>query len=212
MVITCGTGIATAARNVEGQFWQSGFWQESLCGIELGWLALRAVYRSELGIEPPTALREPVLKHFRQSDVEELLHSFSRRGAVPPTLVEVSRLAPIVLDLAEAGDAAAEQIVREHGLRLAEYAVVAARKVNLGAATFPLVLNGGIFRHTGRKLVGAIVEHLATVFPHVTPVRSRHEPAIGALLLALESAGVVISDDVMHNIEQNLPSGDLFLT
>lgn len=212
VVITCGTGIATAARNADGLFWQSGFWQETLCGVELGRLALRAVYRAELGIDSPTLLTEPVLKHFRQPNVEDLLHSFWRRGTTPPSNIDMSKLAPIVLDMAEAGDAAAEGIVQQHGLRLAEYAVAAARKVHLSATTFPLVLNGGIFRHPGKKLVQAIVEHLATAYPHVTPVRSRYEPAIGALLLALESAGIVITDKVMHNLEQSLPERDLFLT
>lgn len=211
VVITCGTGIATAARNAKGLFWQSGFWQESLCGVEIGRLALRAVCRTELSIDPPTLLTEPVLKHFRQPNVEDLLHGFTRRGTTPPSNIEVSKLAPIVLDMAEAGDTAAEGIVQQHGLRLAEYAVAAARKVHL-SATFPLVLNGGIFRHPGQKLVRAIVEHFATVYPHVTPVRSRYEPAVGALLLALESAGAVITDEVMDTLEQSLPARDLFLT
>lgn len=212
VVITCGTGIATAARNADGLFWQSGFWQEPLCGVELGKLALRAVYRAELGIDPPTSLTAPVLKHFGQTNVEDLLHSLWSRGTVPPTNVEVSKLAPIVLNAAEAGDPASERMVQEHGLRLAEYALAAARKVHLDAASFPLVLSGGIFRHPGQKLVQAIVEHLSSVYPRVTPVRSRYEPMVGALLLALESARVVITDDIMSKLEQSLPSRDLFLT
>lgn len=212
VVITCGTGIATAARNAEGLFWQSGFWQESMCGIELGKLALRAVYRTELGIDPPTALTEPVLKHFGQANVESLLHSFWNRETAPPNNIEVSKLAPIVLSTAEAGDPAAEDIVQGHGIRLAEYAVVAARKVNLSAPSFPLILNGGIFRNPGQKLVQAIIDHLLPVYPHIIPIRSRFEPAVGALLLAMESAGILITDDIMNKLECSLPSRELFLT
>ncbi len=212
VVITCGTGIATAARNRDGLFWQSGFWQESLCGIELGNQVLRAVYRAALGIDPPTSMTEPVLRHFQQPDAEALLRHFTLRGNVPPGNIEVSQLAPIVLDEAEAGDSAALGIIQQHGLRLAEYALVAARKVKLDGTNFPLVLNGGIFRHPGRRLVDAIIAHLALAYPEVRPVHSRHEPAVGALLLALESAGVVIANEVMLRVEQSLPPRSLFQT
>ncbi|MBE2184800.1 MAG: hypothetical protein IAE89_15325 [Anaerolineae bacterium] len=212
VVITCGTGIATAARNAEGLFWQSGFWQESLCGIELGKLALRAVYRSELGIDSPTALTTLVLNHFGQNSVEALLHRFWNREAAPPTSGEVSKLAPIVLNAAEAGDIAAEGIVQDHGVRLAEYAIVAAHKVHLNSPSFPLILNGGIFRHPGQKLIQAIINHLRPIYPHVTPIRSRFEPVVGALLLALETAGIIITDDIIGKLEYSLPSPELFLT
>ncbi len=212
VVITCGTGIATAARNAEGLFWQSGFWQESLCGIELGKLALRAVYRSELGIDLPTALTSLVLNHFGQNSVEALLHHFWNRETVPPTNVEVSKLAPIVLNAAEAGDIAADGIVQDHGVRLAEYAIVAARKVHLNSSSFPLILNGGIFRHPSQKLIQAIINYLRPVYPHVTPIRSRFEPVVGALLLALEGAGIVITAEIMGKLEHSLPSPELFLT
>jgi N-acetylglucosamine kinase-like BadF-type ATPase len=212
VIISCGTGIAIAAHGTDGSFWQSGFWIESLGGIELGYQALQAVYRAELGIDPPTALTKHVLKHFAQTDVEELLHSFSRRGTTLPTDLAVSKLAPIVLNEAEAGDAAALSIVQQHGLRLAEYAIAAARKVHLDSSAFPLVLNGGIFKHPGRRLVEAIVEHLQPVYPNVMPVRSRYEPAVGALLLALEAAGITIDDKVIANLESSFPPAELFST
>jgi N-acetylglucosamine kinase-like BadF-type ATPase len=157
-------------------------------------------------------MTEPIVRHFQQPSVEALLRHFTQRGIEPPTVVDVSKLAPMVLDEAEAGDSAAAGIVQEHGVHLAEYALAAARKVNLHHTTFPLVLNGGVFRHPGQGLVNAIVSHLAPVYPNVQPVRSRHEPAVGALMLALESAGVVITDGVMGQIEQSMPSQELFHT
>jgi N-acetylglucosamine kinase-like BadF-type ATPase len=212
VIISCGTGIAIAARNQDGLFWQTGFWVEPLGGTEMGNQALRAVYRSELGVDPPTSMTGPVLRHFQQNGVEDLLRRFTLRGTMPPGNIEVSKLAPVVLDEAEAGDAAAAFIVQQHGLRLAEYALAAARKAGLDGATFPLVLNGGIFRHRGTGLVDAIVAHLAPVYPDVQPARSRHEPAVGALLLALEAAGVTVTDAVMSRVEQSLPSSGLFRT
>ena len=212
VVISCGTGIATAARNPDGVFWHSGFWQEPLCGIELGNQALQVIYRSEMGIDPPTSLTEPVLRHFGQDSVEALLHNFTRRGGTPPTDIQVSKLAPIVLHEADAGDVLASQIVMRHGTLLAEYALAAARKVCLDRTTFTLVLSGGIFRHPGQQLVDAIRAQITTVCPDVVPVRSRHEPVVGAVLLALETAGIEITPVLTSNLEQCLPSNDLFCT
>jgi N-acetylglucosamine kinase-like BadF-type ATPase len=170
------------------------------------------VYRAELGIDPPTSMTEPILRHFQQPNVEALLRGFTLRGIEPPTVIDVSKLAPMVLDAAEDGDSAAAHIVQQHAVRLAEYALAAARKVKLDGATFPLVLNGGIFRHPGRRLVDTILSHLVPIYPDISPIRSRHDPAVGALLLALESADVGISDPVMSRVEQSLPASSLFRT
>lgn len=212
VVISCGTGIATAARNPDGMFWHSGFWQEPLCGIELGNQALRAIYRSELGIDPPTSLTDHVLRHFGHHSVEALLHHFTRREGMPPTLIELSKLAPIVLREADAGDELASKIVNQHGTLLADYALVAARKVHLDQTTFRLVLNGGVFRHQGQKLVDAIKARINLFPPDVVPVRSRHEPVFGAVLLAFDTAGIQITPVLMNNLEQSLPSKELFRT
>jgi N-acetylglucosamine kinase-like BadF-type ATPase len=212
VVISCGTGIAAAARNPNGVFWHSGFWQEPLCGIELGNQALRVIYRSELGIDPTTSLTDQVLRHFGHNSVEALLHHFTRRGGVPPTGIELSKLAPMVLREADAGDTLASQIVNQHGTLLADYALAAARKVHLEQTTFRLVLNGGVFRHPGQKLVDAIKARINLFSPDVVPMRSRHEPVLGAVLLALETAGIQITPMLLHNLEQSRPSKDLFRT
>ena len=212
VVISCGTGIATAARNPDGMFWHSGFWQEPLCGIELGNQALRVIYRSEMGIDPPTSLKGPVLRHFGLDSVEALLHNFTRRDGSPPTAIEMSKLAPIVLHEADAGDALASQIVMRHGALLAEYALAAARKVYLDRTAFTLILNGGIFRHPGQQLIEAIRAQITTVCADIVPVRSRHEPAVGAVLLALETADIEITPTLISSLEQSLPSNDLFRT
>lgn len=212
VVISCGTGIATAARNPEGMFWHSGFWQEPLCGIELGNQALRVIYRSELGIDPPTSLTKPVLEHFGHDSVEALLHHFTRRDGAPPAVLALSKLAPLVLREADAGDALASRIVNQHGTILADYALAAARKVHLDQTTFRLILNGGVFRHQGQKLVDAIKARINQFVPDVVPIRSRHEPALGAALLALETAGIQMTSTLLNNLEQSLPSKDLFRT
>lgn len=208
VIVTCGTGVATGARNAAGETWHSGFWQEPMGGQEIGRLALWAVFRAELGIEPPTALTAPFLAQTGSATVEALLRRLFHRTDALST-VEVSRLTPLVLGAAAAGDAAARAIVRDHGRRLAQYAVVAAARVGLDLATAPVVLAGGVFRHESSELV----EALAAALPAgTTLVRAPHEPASGALLLALERLGVAITPRVAARLRGTGPPSAFFAT
>ena len=113
VVAACGTGFATAARNAAGDFWHGSFWLEGLGGIELGRMALRAVVRAELGIEPPTALTAPLVAHFQQPDTESVLRLFTLNGQPHPTENDLGRLAPLFLRGAAVGYALARALIRD---------------------------------------------------------------------------------------------------
>jgi N-acetylglucosamine kinase-like BadF-type ATPase len=212
VIIACGTGAAIAARNAEGKFWHSSFWQEPMGGSTLGDETLHALIRAELGLEPPTTLTKRVLELFDQPTVEALLQHFYQRGSRAPTRVTMSKIAPLVLQEAEVGDRVAKVIVSKHGTLLGEYAIVATQKVGLHQTSFPVVLNGGIFRHSGTQLIQAITHQMAKTFPDIRPIRSRYEPVIGALLLAIESCDIPITDTHLNQIDFSLPSDEFFST
>lgn len=212
IVVACGTGIAIAARNTAGEFWHASFWVESMCGRELGNEALRALPRAELGMTPPTTMTAPILAFFGQSTVESLLRRFYLRPLNPPSEIEISKLAPIVLREAEAGDRVAIEIVTQHGKRIADYALAAARKVGIQHAPLTLVLNGGIFRHQGDVLVDAITQQIRQTVRDTRVVRMGYEPVIGALLLAFEAEAVAITPDVLTQLEKAMPDARLFST
>lgn len=210
VVVTCGTGVAVAARNQAGEFWHSGFWAEPLCGVELGRQTLRAVYRAGLGIEPPTALTAAVLTRFGKPDEEQLLRGFEGRNVAPPTTAQLAALAPLLLDVAEAGDETAGRILREHGTTVAGYARAAAQRLGLDPATCTLVLNGGVFRHESTRLRSAILDGLGRRTGAAAAQDGGHEPAVGALLLALEAHGVRVGEQVMRELEASLPPAELY--
>src|SRR5688572_18076067 len=79
VVVACGTGAAIGAQGTDGRVWHSSFWQEPQGAHELSTRALRAVYRAELGIDPPTALTEQILAAFAEHSVEEVLHRMTAR-------------------------------------------------------------------------------------------------------------------------------------
>lgn len=210
VVVAVGTGTATAARSADGQVWHTGFWQEVQGSVELSRRTLWAVYRAALGIDPPTALTEVVLDFFGVEEVETILHQqTTRQGAQPFPRGKLTRL---LLDVAEQGDATARRLVLTHGAALGDYALAAARRVGIAATPFYLVLTGGVLRHPSTLLRDAIVDCVHTQSPQVQPVTSQFEPAIGALLLALEAAGGPMGQPVLTRIKQTMPHDDLFAT
>ena len=208
--VVCGTGAAIGARGRDGRAWHTSFWQESQGGHELGKKTLRAVYRAELELDPPTTLTRRVLDTYGQRSVEDVLRLFTAREGAHPR--DVARLALVLLDEAGRGDATARRIVREHGQGLGDYAAVAARRVGLEGTPFTLVLAGGVLREPSSLLMEAIVARVQTTSPEARPVQSRFEPAVGALLLALEEEGVAIDEPLLETLTATLPSPALFET
>jgi N-acetylglucosamine kinase-like BadF-type ATPase len=209
--VVCGTGGATGARGPDGRTWHSSFWQDQAQGAsQMGFLALEAVMRSELGIDPPTTLKRRFLEYFEMESVEQVLHLFTARGQNLPR--RIGGIAPFLLDEAEAGDEAARKIVLEHGHALGDYARVAARKVGLEGTPFSLVLAGGVLRHPSTLLPDTIIERVQTTSPDVRPTRSRFEPVIGALFTALEAGGATIDDALLAQLIPTIPPSELFAT
>ena len=203
--IVCGTGGACAARNRDGDTWHSGFWQQGGGASELGRAALRAIYRADLGIDPPTALTQAILDRYEEASPGDLLHR--QTALMQPPLPDVPLLASLVLDIAVSGDAVASGIVNNLAQGLAETTMAAARQVEIANGPYDLVLAGSLFRHHSAILVNGIVDIMQAHDQRITVVRSRHEPVIGALLLALETHGVAIDDAVISRIVSTLPDG-----
>jgi N-acetylglucosamine kinase-like BadF-type ATPase len=204
--IVCGTGAATGARAPDGRMWHSSFWQDEAQGsTHLGQKTLFAVYRAELGIAPATSLTERVLTYFGVDSVEEVLHLFHSR--LHPAPVSVDHLTPILLDEAHAGDELALQVVSEHGARLGDIALVAARKVGIEGTPFPLVLGGGVFRHPTTILEDAVVDRVRMVSPRVHPIRSPHEPIVGVMFEALAAADTTVDETIKDRLLYSLPEG-----
>lgn len=212
--VVCGTGAGTGARAPDGRTWHSSFWQEHVQGAgHLGQRTLEAVIRAELGIDPPTSLTPRVLDFFELDTVEAVLHLFTGRESMSLEQTrKVRHLTPILLDEAEAGDAAARRIVQKHGWALGEYALAAARHVGIEGTPFTLVLAGGVLRHPSPLLADAIIASVRTTSPDVRPTRFRFEPVIGVLFTALETAGVVVDDALIERLIPTLPLQELFTT
>lgn len=207
VAVVCGTGAAVGARCGK-TVWHSSFWQEPVGGLELGERALRAVYRAELGLGPPTRLTGLVLQHFACPNVEAVLHHLTARSA------RIGRRAPtlsrLLLDAAALGDRAALQEVERAATLLGEYAWVAARQVGLGGEPFALVLAGGVLRHESPLLREAIATKVQEKLPLARPRLAPFEPVVGALLLAFEAVATPLTD--LASLSASLPAAEFFST
>lgn len=209
--ITCGTGIAIGARNVDGRQWYSGHWSVALGGAELGERALLAVYEAHLGLGPPTSLTDGVLVFFEASNAEEVLHRCTARGT-DRHWMQQARLAPVLLDATANGDEVARAIVLEAGQRNADVALVAARAVGLDRAPVRFVLSGGVIRHSSGLLEQAIQRRIEEAIPGVEVVHDPPEPVVGAVLLAADCLGLPSGEPVRDRLIATLPGSWLFAT
>lgn len=209
--IICGTGAATGARGSDGRIWHSSMWQnQAQGGHQMSHKAFDAVIRSELGIDPPTTLKQHFLDYYGLDSVEELLHLLTGRLQRPTKRMD--GMARILLDEADSGDRASRQIVREQGLALGNFAIIAARHVGLEGTPFTLVLAGGVLRHPSTILAETIINRVKLFTPEIRPIRSRFEPIIGVLFSALEDAGVNVDDQLLERLIPTLPAFELFAT
>ncbi len=182
--VVCGTYGVSSGRNAAGDVFHLGFWPDSCGARPLGREALAAVWRSDLGIGPETSLTRRALDTYSVADPMALLHELTRRDGPGQNAAE--RLAPAVLDQAEAGDEVALAIVAEQGRILGDQTRVCAERVGLLGGEFPVVIAGGVFRHPSRLLAETLMERV----PGGRPVPATHEPVVGALLFAFDHAGI----------------------
>ena len=188
IAIVSGTYNAVGARHPDGRVFHLGFWPDAAGGRELGREALHAVYRAALDMGPATVLTERALALYGAGDPIGLLYQFTRRGGLQAH--EKDRLAPVVLDAADEGDAVARAIVSEKGRVLGRQARACAEQVSLPLEGARVVLTGGVFGHPTDRLADAAMAEL----PGAVAVRRPAPPIAGAVLLALDQIGVSVSE------------------
>jgi N-acetylglucosamine kinase-like BadF-type ATPase len=207
--VVCGTGTATGARSADGRIWHSSFWQGPQGADFLGRSAFDAVVQAELGVAPRTALTQAILDHFRVDTVEAALHLCTARARSHPPM---KPLAKVLFDVAMQGDDVAMRLVVAHGRALGDYALAAARRVGIAQQPFYLVLAGGVMRHPSGLMRDAIVARVRQSSPGVRVVNDVLEPAIGAVMLALEHAGVAVTPEIRATLRATAPPDDVFAT
>src|SRR5688572_15546189 len=147
IVVVSGTGSIAYGRDARGRAARSGGWGYLLGdeggGSWIGRAALVAVVRQFDGRGPRTILTEMVQSEMQIASPPQLIHAVYERG---PQRYAIARIAPIVQQAAERGDAVAADIIERAAAELAAAAASVIRRLDMRGEPFPTVLVGGVFR------------------------------------------------------------------
>lgn len=190
ILVIAGTGSNLIARGSEGRLIHIGGWGPAVAdegsGSWIGKQAIRSIFDA-LDRDETTLLQARVMQAWDLPDIGALI---DRANQSPGP--DFSRLTPIVLECANAGDPYAIRILRQAGEDLGSYAALAMRRVlalQRKAPSYPLpevAFSGSILRHIPQvreAMCMAIREEFPTVRIRPDPV----DPVEGALWRARQA-------------------------
>jgi N-acetylglucosamine kinase-like BadF-type ATPase len=190
VAVVCGTGINALGRRADGTTARfaalgiiSGDWGG---GAGLGEWAIWHAARHADRRGPATSLTDAVPRFFglaTMDDVTQALHL----GTVP--YAELASLAPLVQQHAEAGDEIAGDLMVRQGEEVAIMAASCLDRLDLLTVAVPVVLGGGVLAVRNPLLWDSMLATLAQRARLAVPIHIAGPPILGAVLLALESAG-----------------------
>ena len=139
---------------------------------------------------PSTALADAFIKHVGAKDLEDLM-----RGYTTYEYQVGAEAAPIVFQVAQAGDKVARELVHWAGVELGEMANAVIRQLEFENLSFDVVMTGSMFEG-GPLLIDPMRETIHKVAPKARLVRLHVPPVIGAVILGMEAAGVIADPSI----------------
>ncbi len=200
IVLIVGTGSSCYGRRLDGRHHRTG-WGYLLddlgSGYYLGLQAMIAAIRAADGRGAPTGLSLLIQQALGYENIDEMMRLLYHERM---SVTQIAALAPFVLSAAGGGDAVALNIV-EHGAdELASMVHAVAQQLDFLAGPFPLILAGGVAHASTfykQKIEAAILRRV----PMGTIAQPLLPPVLGAALLAIESAGVPISPELLESLQ-----------
>ncbi len=192
VVVITGTGTIAFGMDSSGHTARAGGWGwligDEGSAFAIGRAGLRAACYAHDGMGPETFLNELFTQHFgvvSLHDVKRIISApdFGAKG--------FAALAALVSKAAEQGDAAANRIIHEAGLALAQETAAVVRKLDFGADPVPVAPLGGAFDHVF-GLREAFVGAMETTAVPAVVTQPRLPAVLGAVLMALELCNVDI--------------------
>ncbi len=188
IALVAGTGGNCRGRNrqgLEGRVTGEGeAFGEFGGSSELAWRAVHAVNYAWMRRSPATQLTAMFLELTGARSAFELLEGIARdKIQLNPDWAKA------IFQVAEAGDAAARELIARCGGELGEMACAVIRQLNLEEETFEVVLTGSMFKG-GSLLIEPVHRKIQALAPGARLVRLEAPPAVGGVLLGLRAAGM----------------------
>jgi N-acetylglucosamine kinase-like BadF-type ATPase len=205
VVVVAGTGSVVVGRSPDGQEFRTlglgPTYGDYGGSTEVSEAAVTAVAAAFLDRGPPTLLTDLLCQATDSPGVLEFLEA-AGRGRIDLTL-----FAPLITRAATEGDPVAAEILAHAGSALGSTAVHVIRQLAMESSTFDLVLAGSMFRGARPEFVEGVTRTVVAEAPAATPKVLRCPAVVGAGLLAMELAGVLVQAGVRDRLSEEVASG-----
>ena len=196
IMVSCGTGSISYAydgNNTHRVGGFSSFFGERLGSFYIAGFVMSAIMRSKDGRSPKTKLKK-IVENKLKMRVEDLMRYeyFDERTSI--------NFVPLVIKSLFEGFNENGFIATKIFINIVEEVlniVEAHRRVLNFKKPIKLVLEGTFFKRAGKSLIEMIKSALGDEFEVVVP---KHDPVIGAILLAMEKAGLLVNRELFDKI------------
>jgi N-acetylglucosamine kinase-like BadF-type ATPase len=170
---------------------------------ELAILAQQAVSRAWSHRGPATDLSDAFIAAAGARNLDDLMEGLAlsryRLGA---------KVAPLIFQVARAGDRVAREVIALAGRELADLAIGVIRQLSFEQQTFDVVLVGSLY-NGGELLIEPLRTAIHAVAPGARLTRLTAPPVVGGVLLAMEQDGSfqpAVRDVLIRNTIERLPT------
>ncbi|MGC2496496.1 MAG: BadF/BadG/BcrA/BcrD ATPase family protein, partial [Acidobacteriaceae bacterium] len=194
VLVLAGTGSNVAGRAATGAIVTAGGWGPALADQGSGhFIGLEALRRGFLAIDQrrPTSLLDDARVFWKLASIEDLVE-FANMNPAP----DFSRLAPIVVEAAEEGDAVAQEVLEQGGADLAMLAglvIEHVRSIEAGGAPFvvpAVAIASSVLEHVA-PVREALIRHLRRTYAEIVVDSKPADAPAGALWSARQGIPAV---------------------
>ena len=200
IVLVAGTGSACYGRTCDGRNAMCGGWGDIVDDVGSGsWIGLRALQACVSqtdGRLPESLLKQAVMDFLKIDHMNTFKARIHDSGL---SRSERARLAPIILDLASAGDAVSISIVGEGVDALSNCVFSTSRQLDIEVPS--VLLAGGLLRHT--YFSNSLEVALGARIPSAIITQPILSPTAGAVLMALKAINFEMSDAAVDKLKED---------
>ncbi|WP_342547414.1 BadF/BadG/BcrA/BcrD ATPase family protein [Paenibacillus sp. FSL P2-0089] len=203
IVLICGSGVNCSGKNPAGETYQCGGFGYRFGdfggGYDLSMEVFRSVLRADDGREQKTVLSERLTQLLGYSNVPQLREDYlDHFRDLPPQIAE------LLFQAAKEGDPVATGLLVKQGDELGLAAASAVRRLAMEEESFDIVLAGSLLTKGDRPGIirRAIERRVKQAAPNGTLRILTREPVVGSVVLAMESSGLHVNQEVLDHLSQ----------
>lgn len=201
VVVIGGSGAIAAGRNRAGDtfrtFGLGAGYGDFGSATDVSEEGVRAVAEAATGKGPPTALGDAMCAQTGLDSALQVIEAISRGR------LDSAQFGPLVVQVASGGDEVARAILERAGDSLGRSAAAVVRRLGMQDDEFEIVLSGGMLRGASESIRAVLETVLRPVVPHATFVHLSTAPVVGAVLLAMETAGLPVDGGLHERLAED---------